>query len=82
MADIDSELAAFEGMRAELEAQHMGQWVLIYNRDLIGTFSSFESAAQEAVAKFGRGPYLIKQVGASSLTLSTSVMYWPLYAGL
>ena len=80
MADLDSELAAFEGMRAGLESRHMGQWVLIHNQELVGNFASFEDAAKSAVVKFGRGPYLIRQVGASSVVLPASVMYIPQHA--
>jgi hypothetical protein len=79
MADLDSELAAFEGMRAGLEARHMGQWVLVHDQALIGNYGSFEEAAQDAVSKFGRGPYLIRQVGATSVALPASVMYIPVH---
>jgi hypothetical protein len=75
MADLDSELAAFEAMREDLEAHHMGRWVLVCDKALIGNYSSFEDAAKDAVAKFGRGPYLIRQVGVASVTLPASVMY-------
>lgn len=74
---IDRELAAYEQMRQELEAHHMGEWVVVYEQKLVSTYDSFESAAKDAVARFGRGPYLIKQVGASSITLPASVMFVP-----
>jgi hypothetical protein len=76
MADIDNELAAFEALRADLEAHHMGEWVLLYGRQLIATYDSFENAASDASAKFGRGPYLIRQVGAPPVTLPASVAYF------
>jgi hypothetical protein len=79
MADIDNELAAYEGMRVGLEARHMGEWVLIHDQQLIGNFASFEDAAKEAVSKFGRGPYLIRQVGAPPVILPASVMYHPVH---
>jgi hypothetical protein len=75
MANLDSDIAAFDGMRAGLEARHMGEWVLIHNQELIGTYAGFEEAAQQAVAMFGRGPYLIRQVGAQPVVLPASVMY-------
>jgi hypothetical protein len=75
MASLDDEIAAFEGMRAGLEARHMGEWVLIFGEQLVGTFPAFEEAAQTAVEKFGRGPYLIRQVGAPPVILPASVMY-------
>lgn len=75
MAVIDTELAAYEGMRAQLESEHMGKWVVVQDGKLVGTYDSFEAAAEDAVRKFGRGPYLIRQVGAPSITLPASVMY-------
>lgn len=65
MTDLDSGLAAYEQMRADLEAYHMGKWVVVHDGKVGGTFESFEAAAKDAGSKFDCGPYLIKQVGAS-----------------
>lgn len=75
MADLDQELAAYEELRPELEAHHMGQWVLVHDKKLIDVFDDFNSAAQIAVEQFGRGPYLIHQVGSPPVVLPASVMY-------
>lgn len=75
MAEIDTEIKAYEAMREKLEAEHMGKWVLMREQKLIGVYDSFEVAAEEAVRQFGRGPYLIRQVGAPPVTLPASVMY-------
>ena len=75
MAILDVEIAAYDAQRQELEASHMGKWVVVHERELIGVFDSFEIAAEDAVRKFGRGPYLIRQVGAPAVTLPASVMY-------
>jgi hypothetical protein len=40
-----------------------------------GEYEDFDSAATTAVAKFGRGPYLIRQVGEEDLVLPASVVY-------
>ncbi len=80
MAELEKEIAAFEALRPALEAQHMGKWVLVHDENLVGTYDSFDRAAEEAVAKFGRGPFLIRQVGAPPVTLPASVMYNPVYA--
>ena len=74
---VEAEIAAYEEMRQELEAKHTGKWVLFQNRKLISFFDSFEAAAGEAVRLFGRGPYLICQVGAPPVVLPASVMYHP-----
>ena len=75
MADLDTELEAYERMRPDLEAKHTGKWVLLHNGQLIRVFDDFEASAEEAVRRFGRGPYLIRQVGAPPVTLPASVMY-------
>ncbi len=77
MADIDSEIAAYEAMREQLEAEHTGRWVLFHDRQLIGLYDTFEAAAEDATRRFGGGPYLIRQVGAQPATLPASVIYFP-----
>jgi len=66
-------------MRRDLEARHMGKWGLVREGNLIGVYDSFESVAEDAVRRFGRGPYLIRQVGAPPVTLPASVMYVPVH---
>lgn len=80
MPELSDDIAAYERIRADLEAKHLGKWVLVHNCGLIGIFDTFEAAAEGAVQKYGRGPYLIHQVGSSSMPLPASVMYRPLYA--
>lgn len=75
MSELDNEIAAYETIRANLENHHMGQWVLVFGGKLEGVYHSFDDAAGEAVAKYGRGPYLIRQVGAAPMTMPASVMY-------
>jgi hypothetical protein len=79
VADIQDDISAFEALRPELEARSMGKWVIFHNRELVGVYDSFEIAAENAVRQFGRGPYLIRQVGAPPVTLPASVMYAPVY---
>lgn len=80
MAEIDQEIAAFEKMRSDLERDHLGKFVLIKHQKLVGVFESLDRAADAAVRQFGRGPYLLRQVGAPPVTLPASVMYHPDYA--
>lgn len=80
MEDIKSNIAAYQAMQQELEEKHMGQWVLFHSNALFAFYESFESAAADAVIRFGRGPYLIRQVGAAAPTLPASVMFRPVYA--
>jgi hypothetical protein len=77
---IEHEIQAFEKMREELEKDHMGKWVLFNDGKLLELYDSFNAAAEDAVRRLGRGPYLIRQVGAPALTLPASVVYHPIYA--
>ena len=79
MSELKDDIVAYEGMQADLESSALGKWVLFYDKKLIGTFDTFEVAAQEAVRKFGRGPYLIRQIGAQAITLPASVLYHPVH---
>ena len=69
------EIAAYEGMRGKLETDHFGKWVIVRGEVLVGLYDTFEEAAEYAVARFGRGPYLIREVGAAPITLPASVLY-------
>ena len=80
MSDLTEEIAAYESMRSDLESKNMGKWALLRDRQLINVYDSFEAAAEDAVKKFGRGPYLIRQVGAPPITLPASVMYRSVHA--
>ena len=75
MAKLSEEITAYEAMRVELEADYFGKWVVVHDRQLVGTYGAFEPAADDAVTKFGRGPYLIRQVGQPPLVLPASVLY-------
>jgi len=77
MTDLTDEIAAYDAMRSELETKYLGKWALVRDRRLVGTYDSFEAVAAEAVSQFGRGPYLIRQVGAPPMTLPASVMHHP-----
>ena len=81
MATLRNEIAAYERMRNDLEVDHLGQWVVVHDEKLVGTYESVEKAADDAVQRFGRGPYLIRRIGAPPLVLPASVQYRPVHAG-
>lgn len=64
MTALSRDIAAFEGMRKRLEADHFGQWVVFQGGVFVAVYADFETAAGEAVDRFDAGPYLIRQVGA------------------
>lgn len=74
-ATLDADITAYEIQKAELEAKYLGMWVVFYQAQFTGAYSDFHSAAKSAVEKFGRGPYLIRQVGEKPTPLPASVVY-------
>ncbi len=63
-AVVLEEMAVYEKtMRTALEVTSLGKWVVVQDRKLIGTYDTFQDAANVAIERFGRGPYLIKEVG-------------------
>lgn len=77
MADdaLTVELRAFESRQAELERTHPGKFVVFKGEEMIGAWDTLDAAAAQAVTRFGRGPYLIRQVGAPKPFLPASVLY-------
>jgi len=76
MSDVhlSDNIKAYEAQRHELECDHTGEWVVFHDCELVGLFPDLEAAADEAVARFGQGPYLIRQIGIGPPDLSTSMM--------
>ena len=75
---LATEIEAYEAQRAELERTYLGKFVVFTGQDFIGAWDTLDAAATEAVARFGRGPYLIRQVGgAPPPTLPASVLTSP-----
>jgi len=60
---LEREIRAFEARRGELEKQYNRKFVIFHDDDFAGAFDDFDSAAREAIKRYGRGPYLIRQVG-------------------
>ena len=48
-----------------MERDHLGEWVVFHDEQCAGIYPTFEDAADDAIARFGAGPYLIREVGAS-----------------
>jgi hypothetical protein len=76
---LDADITAYEKLLPTLKGS-IGKWVLVCKQELVGVFDSSELAAAEAVKRFGRGPYLIRQIGAPPTCLPASVMFCPGYA--
>ena len=72
---LDVEIAAYDSMREQLEADHMGKWVLFHGGEAVGFFDTFEEADHESSARFDVKPCLIRRIGAGPCVLPSSL--WP-----
>jgi hypothetical protein len=75
MSELQRDIEAYEREQAHLEASAMGKWALFHDAALVLVANTFEEAAERAVKDFGSGPYLIRQIGSTGVTLPASVMY-------
>ncbi|MCY4577992.1 MAG: hypothetical protein OXD31_03000 [Chloroflexi bacterium] len=74
---LDKEHAAYEALREELERDRKGDWVIFHDEKLIGIYENFQDAAQDALDKYGLGPYLIKQIGVPVPAVRPFLLYTP-----
>ena len=77
MTVLRDDIAAFDRMKADLEATHRNEWVVFYRGEFIDAFADFEAAATAAVERFDAGPYLIRQVGAQPISLPGGMVFTP-----
>ena len=77
---LDRQIEVYEGMAESLEAKHLARWVVIHGEQFIGAFDRIEDAGRAASSRFGKDPYLLRQVGAPPAKPPESVLYRPLRA--
>ena len=67
-------------MQNLLETDHWGEYAVFYDRVFRGSFVEFHEAMEFAIKQWGRGPYLIREVGQPPLVLPASVWLRGAYA--
>ncbi len=77
MATVHDNVVAYDDLRVDLEARHMGEWVVIHDEQLAGIYPDLQTAAEDAVERFGRGPYHIKQIGEPPFVMTPVVFFGP-----
>ena len=60
---LDQEIAHYETLRPELEAEHKGSWAVIHQQELVGIYPDYEQADEAAYRCAGREPCLVRQIG-------------------
>jgi hypothetical protein len=59
---LERELNYFQEHKAELLQHHAGQFALIHDQQLVGTFPTFREAFEAGVQQFGVEPFLVQHV--------------------
>ncbi|MDE2134277.1 MAG: hypothetical protein KGM97_01270 [Alphaproteobacteria bacterium] len=77
---LDTEIRAFDQKREELERTYPNKFVVFKGDLFVGAWDTLDAAAAEAVRRYGRGPYLIRQVGAPPPAVPASVLFHNLAA--
>ncbi len=67
LATLEENMGVYDEMRERLEAQNMGEWVLIYDKQLIGTYEDLQEVASVAASRFGNGSYHIKRIRRTAI---------------
>ena len=75
MLELSRQIVAYEKMRSDLETDNFGKWVVFYDEELVGTYDTDREAVGAAIERFGRGPYLIRQVSVMPVPPLASVIY-------
>ncbi|HXN11595.1 MAG TPA: hypothetical protein VN865_00715 [Candidatus Acidoferrales bacterium] len=60
---LAADIAAFETIRQQLEREHLDEFAVFFQGQLLGLYPDFDSAGRAALAKSKTGPFLIQQIG-------------------
>lgn len=66
---LEKELEFYTSHRAELLKAHAGKFVLIKNDSLVGIYSTLEEAVIEGTLRFGKGPFMARQIAERDRTI-------------
>ncbi len=70
-ADVLRNYAAFEAIRVELEASHLGQFAVLHDGQLIGTYPSIREARTAGNARCGVGNFTTQDIRSEPIELGT-----------
>ena len=72
---LSCQIKVYEERRGELEVDYSGKWVVFHGGYLVNVYNTFTETIEDAVKQFGRGPYLIRQVGQGPAALPIATLY-------
>ena len=71
-AEVLKNYAAFEAMRAELGASHLGKFAVLHAGQLVGTYTSIREARTAGSAHCGVGNFTTQEIRAEPIELGTT----------
>ncbi|MXX86193.1 MAG: hypothetical protein F4Y71_07020 [Acidobacteria bacterium] len=70
------ERATFERHRKDIEKTYPEDHGVLVRGRPVEVYATFEEAAQLAVARYGKGPYMIRQIQQAPIVLPSSIMLY------
>ena len=67
--DVLQNYATFEAMRAELEASHLGQFAVLHDGQLVGTYVSIREARTVGNSRCGVGNFTTQEIRPEPIDL-------------
>ena len=67
---LETEFRYFEDHEEELIEQYKGRFVIIRGEEVVGVFDGQEDAHKDALGRFEKGTYLIRQCSKNSGTMT------------
>ena len=74
MPKLESELAYFAENVEAWAQQYSGQFVVVKNRRLLGTFATLEEALAAGAREYGLADFLVRQLGRTPETVSVPAL--------
>ena len=75
--ELRKNIDAFAAQEALLKQHHFGKVVVFHDGQFVAAFDTVDSAAREAIRRFGRQTFLIRQVGQPTTMPMPASIAWP-----
>jgi hypothetical protein len=71
---LETEVATYEQMKADLLRNHLGKFVVIKGTEFLGTFDTAGNAYDAGVKKYGKEPFLVRRVSEKEETYENQAL--------
>ena len=75
--ELCKNIDAFAAQEASLRQHHIGKVVVFHDGRFVDAFDTVDSAAREAIRRFGRQTFLIREVGRPTTMPMPASVAWP-----